>query len=78
VPSWEPGRDILVPGSPTLVRSLIHDGLLDELGLMIAPTVVGSGLRLFDDTFQGLGLALIESRVLSSGVLSVTYRPAYQ
>ena len=41
-----PGKHIQIPGSPTLVRSLLRAGLLDELGLSICPIVVGSGLFL--------------------------------
>src|SRR3712207_1677520 len=37
------GKDIVIFGSGTLVRSLLRDGLLDELKLMIHPIVVGSG-----------------------------------
>jgi dihydrofolate reductase len=54
----------------------MRERLLDELGLMIAPVVVGSGLRLFDEKLAGLALTLVDSRALSSGVLSVTYRAA--
>src|SRR5882672_8255102 len=43
----QPGKNIGVAGSPTLVHSLLKDGLLDELTLMIHPVVVGSGKRLF-------------------------------
>jgi dihydrofolate reductase len=74
----EAGRDIIVPGSPRLVASLMRERLLDELSLMIAPVVVGSGLRLFDEKLAGLALTLVDSRVLSSGVVSVTYHPADQ
>lgn len=69
----QPGRNIQIPGSPTLVRSLLRDGLLDELSLMIQPVVVGSGMRLFDETTSLLSLKLVESRTLGTGVLSVTY-----
>jgi dihydrofolate reductase len=70
-----PGKNIQIPGSPRLVASLLRDGLLDELGLMIPPLIVGSGLRLFDSFDTRLGLELVESRTLGGGVLSVTYRP---
>ncbi len=39
----QPGGDIQIPGSPRLVASLLREGLLDELAIMIAPVVVGSG-----------------------------------
>jgi dihydrofolate reductase len=74
----EAGQDIIVPGSPRLVASLMRERLLDELALMIAPAVVGSGLRLFDETLAGLGFTVVDSGALSSGVLSMTYRPAYR
>lgn len=65
-----------MPGSPTLVRSLLRDGLLDELSLAICPLVVGAGMRLFEEISEPLPLKLAESRSLSTGVLGVTYRPA--
>jgi dihydrofolate reductase len=71
----QPGANIQVPGSPSLVRSLLREGLLDELGLMIHPVVVGTGMRLFDGTTDRASLALVDSTALASGVLSVTYRP---
>jgi dihydrofolate reductase len=73
-----PGKDILIPGSPTLVKSLLRDGLLDELNLNICPVVVGSGKRLFDDMTRLVRLRLVESNTLSNGVLSVTYDPAHE
>jgi dihydrofolate reductase len=69
----QPGKNIQVPGSPTLVKSLLRDGLLDELSLMIQPVVVGSGLRLFDELTDPVNLRLAESKALGTGVLSVTY-----
>ncbi len=64
-----------MPGSPTLVRSLLCAGLLDELSLMVHPIVLGSGMRLFDDVASPVALTLADSRALGSGVVSVTYRP---
>jgi dihydrofolate reductase len=69
----QPGKNIQIPGSPRLVRSLIRAGLLDELSLMIQPIVVGAGRRLFDELTDQVSLRLAESRTLGSGVLSVTY-----
>jgi dihydrofolate reductase len=72
----QPGKNILIPGSPTLVRSLLRDGLLDELSLNICPLVVGSGMRLFDQMTAQVPLHLVESTTLRNGVLGVTYQPA--
>jgi dihydrofolate reductase len=72
----QPGKNILIPGSPALVRSLLRDGLLDELALNICPIVVGSGMRLFDETTDHLRLDLVESRTYRTGVVGVGYQPA--
>jgi len=48
----------------------------DELALMVHPIVLGSGMRLFDEMTHQVRLKLVESRTLSTGVLSVTYQPA--
>jgi dihydrofolate reductase len=71
-----PGRNIQVPGSPRLVRSLLREGLLDELSLMVHPIVLGSGMRLLEEMTGQLNLRLVASAALSTGVLSVTYQPA--
>ena len=70
-----PGKNIQVPGSPRLVRSLLYAGLLDELALMIHPVVLGAGARLFDGAAGPLDLRLVSSRTLRSGVISATYAP---
>jgi dihydrofolate reductase len=70
-----PGKDILVPGSPTLVRWLVQAGLLDRLSLNICPLVVGQGMRLFEDVTEEIPLQVLESTTLSNGVLAVTYGP---
>jgi dihydrofolate reductase len=72
----QPGKNIQIPGSPTLVRSLLRDGLLDELSLSICPVVVGRGLRLFEDIADQLPLKVAQARILSNGVVNVTYEPA--
>ncbi len=73
----QPGKNILVPGSPRLVRSLLRDGLLDELSLNICPIVVGEGMRLFDGIGAEVTLKLVDSTVFSTGVLGVTYQRAH-
>ncbi len=72
----QPGKDISITGSPTLVRSLLADDLLDELRLMVHPIVVGSGKRLFEDGSDQKALQLVDSKTFSEGVLYLTYQPA--
>ena len=72
----QPGKDITTIGSGTLVHSLLQDGLLDELRLMVHPVILGSGRRLFKEGGDPKGLELVDSRTFSTGVVSLTYRPA--
>src|SRR5215204_4907067 len=75
----QPGKDItIIIGSGNLVRSLLRDGLLDELTLMVHPVVLGGGKRLFEDNGDRKALELVDSRTFGTGVLYLTYRPAGQ
>ena len=70
------GGDISISGSGTLVRSLLHEDLLDELRLIVHPIVLGGGKRLFEEGGDRKPLELVESRVFATGVLYLSYRPA--
>ena len=63
-------------GSITLVGSLLREGLLDELSLLVSPVVLGKGKRLYEDAANPVGLQLIESRTLDNGVLALRYERA--
>ena len=68
---------ILVAGSGTLVEALLAADLVDELRLMVFPTVLGRGRRLFPDGIDRLKLRLTESRqVGSDGVQVQIYQRA--
>lgn len=69
------GKNIGAAGSPTLVRSLLQDGLLDELILMVYPVVVGKGKRLFTDWRNLTRLQLVGSERTRTGVAILTYQP---
>jgi dihydrofolate reductase len=71
----QPGKNIGVAGSPTLVRSLLQNDLLDELTLMIHPVVVGRGKRLFKDGDALKRLKLVDSKTTRTGVSILTYQP---
>lgn len=70
----QPGKNIGVAGSPTLVHSLLVEGLLDELTLMVHPVVVGSGKRLFKDGSGLRRLKLVGSQITTTGVAILTYQ----
>ena len=71
-----PGKDITIIGSAALVQSLLADGLLDELRLMVHPLVLGGGKRIFEDGSDQKALELLDSKSFATGVLYLTYRPA--
>jgi dihydrofolate reductase len=70
----QPGGDVLVAGSCSLVHSLMEYGLVDEYRLMVFPIVLGSGKRLFAETSDATRLALTECGTAGDGVLLLTYR----
>ena len=72
----QPGKNIGITGSVTLVRSLLRDGVLDELMLLVHPIVIGKGQKLFDDMDEQIPLKLIDSQTFSTGVLCLTYTRA--
>jgi dihydrofolate reductase len=67
------GGDIGVHGSIALTQYLLAQGLVDELRLLVAPHVVGSGRRLFQDDVT-YALELVRSTASPSGSLLVHYR----
>jgi len=62
---------ILVAGSGTLVRTLLDANLVDELRLMVFPTILGRGKRLFPDGIDRLKLKLAESKTVGSDGVQV-------
>jgi dihydrofolate reductase len=72
----QPGKNINIAGSATLVQSLLRAGVLDELGLLVCPIAVGRGKRLFEGMDDRVALKLVDSTTFSTGVLSLTYAPA--
>ena len=72
----QPGKNIGITGSATLVQSRLREDLIDELGLRVHPVVVGSGKRLFGEGAGPKGLELIESKTFGTGVVYLTYGPA--
>jgi dihydrofolate reductase len=69
------GGDILVYGSATLAKALLHHDLVDELRLLLYPVSIGGGLKLFDDNREMKKFELKHSRAGESGVLILEYQP---
>lgn len=67
------GGDIGLHGSLTLTQALLAAGLVDEVHLVVAPCVVGSGRRLFEEGATHR-LRLVQSTASPSGSLLVHYQ----
>jgi dihydrofolate reductase len=71
----QPGRELQIHGSARLAQSLLAAGLIDELRLIIAPVVVGTGRRLFPDGGAPAGLRLTGTETTPGGLAIHTYEP---
>ena len=67
----ETDGNILVAGSGMLVQTLLAADLVDELRLMVFPTILGRGRRLFPEGIDRLKLKLCESRTVGSDGVQV-------
>jgi dihydrofolate reductase len=67
------GGTIGMSGSGTTVAWLANEGLLDELSLLVFPVMMGSGTHLFEEQPRKLGLSLLGSQTLPTGVVWLRY-----
>lgn len=62
---------VLVAGSGRLVATLLASDLVDELRLMVFPTILGRGKRLFPDGIDRLKFRLAEARTVGTDGVQV-------
>src|SRR6266568_4185288 len=72
----QPGGDIYVYGSLSVVRPLLAAGLVDELVLMIEPITVGGGKTLFPTDGEARAFNLISATTTGTGLQVCRYQPA--
>jgi dihydrofolate reductase len=70
----QPGQDVLLFGSGTLVQTLMQHDLVDQYNLLVYPIVLGKGKRLFQDGSTAT-LKLVEAKTFRSGVVALVYEP---
>ena len=70
----EPGRDMLIYGSASIVRTLTNQGLIDEYQLLVHPVVLGGGKPLFQDIKERQKLKLVKTKAFPSGVIGLYYQ----
>ena len=71
----QPGKDIIIDGSATLVQSLMGTDLIDEYRFLVQPFIMGRGRRFFLDGTPPTKLRLVESKMVSAGTLALIYQP---
>jgi dihydrofolate reductase len=72
----EPGPDMAILGSGSLVSQLAPEGLIDEYQIVVTPVVLGKGRTLFDGIPEKLALRLTKSRAFRNGNVLLCYEPA--
>jgi dihydrofolate reductase len=71
----QPGKDLMIQGSASIVQQLTNLGLIDEYRLLVHPVVLGSGKPLFQNIDDRAKLKLVDSKVYDNGVIGVQYQP---
>ena len=70
----QPGKNAYVVGGATFVATLLNEGLIDELRLIVHPVVLGRGRGLFDGINKRISLDLSHAESTESGRVIVCYR----
>ncbi len=74
----QPGPDLTILGSGSLIRHFAEAGLLDEVQLLITPVVLGGGRTPFEGAAKRLDLDLVSSRTFQNGKVLLLYKPQQQ
>jgi dihydrofolate reductase len=70
----QPGGELQVWGSGTLIRWLLDHRLVEQIVLLTYPVIVGQGMRLFPTTGPDIGLELVDLQSTPKGLTIQTYR----
>ena len=70
----EPGRDMLIYGSASVVQALTNYGLIDEYQILVHPVVLGGGKALFQDIKERRKLKLVRTKTFPTGVMGLYYQ----
>jgi dihydrofolate reductase len=69
----QPGKDMMIFGSGSIVSQLTQHGLIDEYQLVVCPVFIGNGRRLLDGVEKSVKLELVETRKYRSGDVLLRY-----
>ena len=71
----EPGADMVILGSGSIVAQLAQAGLIDAYQVVVNPIVLGKGRTMFDGLKENLNLKLAKSRAFGNGNVFLSYEP---
>jgi dihydrofolate reductase len=71
----EPGPDMVILGSGSIVSQLAQENLIDEYQIALSPIVLGKGRTLFEGVKEKLNLKLTKSRTFGNGNVFLCYAP---
>lgn len=74
----QPGGNMAILGSATLVQSFAALGLIDEYLLLVFPVIIGGGKPLFSHRTGRQKVELVEAKSIRGGIVVLRYRPAAQ
>jgi dihydrofolate reductase len=69
----QPGKDIMIFGSASIVSQLTQHRLIDEYQFVVSPLLLGKGRQLLGDLSDKVKLELIEAKSFKSGVVVLRY-----
>lgn len=69
----QPGKDLVIFGSPGLSANFMNLGLIDEYKLTVHPIILGKGISVFTNNTTKSTLKLLDSKILKSGVVTLHY-----
>jgi dihydrofolate reductase len=72
----EPGLDMAIMGSGTIVAQLTQEHLIDEYQVVVIPIVLGQGPTMFEGVKERLPLKLTKTRTFSNGNVLLCYEPS--
>ncbi|MFF2089541.1 dihydrofolate reductase family protein [Paenibacillus sp. NPDC058174] len=70
----QPGKDMVILGSPRFAHQLMQLDLIDEYKITVSPVLIGKGLPLFQGIKEKVNLKLIENKTFDSGAIALAYQ----
>jgi dihydrofolate reductase len=71
----EPGDDMVIMGSGSIVAQLAREGLIDEYQIVLTPVVLGKGRTMFEGIERGQAFRRTKSRTFGNGNVFLCYEP---